>query len=192
MILPVHTYGNPILREQTVGVEGNSPELQVLIDDMLETMHGAAGIGLAAPQVGRRERLFVVDLSALVEDEDEETLNWPDQPMVFINPVIEEDSDEECEFEEGCLSIPDIREEVMRPEAIRIRYLNRELEEVDLDAYGMLARVVQHEYDHLEGILFVDHISAFRRRLLRRKLREMADGIVEAEYPLAVDAASGS
>jgi peptide deformylase len=188
MILSIHTFGDPVLREQTVVVEVDSPELQELIDNMLETMYGAAGIGLAAPQVGRRERLFVIDLSALVDEEDEESLAWPEQPMVFINPVIEEDSDEECEFEEGCLSIPDIREDVTRPEAIRIRYQNRKLEEVELEAFDMLARVIQHEYDHLEGVLFVDHISAFRRRLLRRRLREMTEGEVEAEYPLAARA----
>jgi peptide deformylase len=188
MILSIHTFGDPVLREQTVVVEVDSPAVQELIDNMLETMYGAAGIGLAAPQVGRRERLFVIDLSALVDEEDEESLAWPEQPMVFINPVIEEDSDEECEFEEGCLSIPDIREDVTRPEAIRIRYQNRKLEEVELEAFDMLARVIQHEYDHLEGVLFVDHISAFRRRLLRRRLREMTEGEVEAEYPLAARA----
>jgi peptide deformylase len=168
MILPVHTYGDDVLREETKEVEGDSPELQELIDNMIDTMHGAAGIGLAAPQVGRTERLFVVDLGPLVDEEDPDTLEWPEQPMVFINPEITEESEEEIEFEEGCLSIPDLREYVARAE-------------------DMLARVIQHEYDHLDGVLFIDRISAFRRRLLRRRLKDMSEGLVEADYPLAVD-----
>ena len=100
MILPVHTYGDPILREETKQVEGDSPELQELIDNMIDTMHGAAGIGLAAPQVGRTERLFVVDLGPLVDPEDPESLEWPEQPMVFINPEITEESEDEIEFED--------------------------------------------------------------------------------------------
>lgn len=187
MILPVHTYGDPILREQTVVVEQDSPELQELIDSMIDTMHGAAGIGLAAPQVGRRERVFVVDVSPMIDEEYPETLEWPDQPMVFVNPVIEEESDEECDYEEGCLSIPDIREDVTRPEAILIRYQDRHLNPVVLEADDLLARVIQHEYDHLEGVLFIDRISPFRRRLLKRRLRDMAEGHVEADYLLAAD-----
>ncbi|NNE71464.1 MAG: peptide deformylase [Rhodothermales bacterium] len=189
MILPVHTYGDPILREETVVVTKNSPELQRLIDDMIETMHGAAGIGLAAPQVGRTERVFVVDLSLLMDEEDPETLSWPEQPMVLINPEIIAESQDEVEFEEGCLSIPDLREYVARPEAVRVKYLDRNLEPQELEATDMLSRVIQHEYDHLDGVLFIDRISAFRRRLLRRRLKDMADGIVEAEYPLAIDVA---
>ncbi|MFT5143609.1 MAG: peptide deformylase [Rhodothermales bacterium] len=191
MILPVHTYGDPILREQTVPVESDSPELQQLIDDMIETMRGAAGIGLAAPQVGRRERIFVVDLGPLVDDDDPESLTWPEQPMVFVNPLVVEETGEEIEFEEGCLSIPDLKEYVARPESIELTFLNRRLEKQTLQATDMLARVIQHEYDHLEGVLFIDRISPFRRRLLRRRLREMAEGEVEAEYPLAVHRHNG-
>ncbi|MBO6576447.1 MAG: peptide deformylase [Rhodothermales bacterium] len=189
MILPIHTYGDPILREQTREVTENSEGLQTLIDDMIETMHGAAGIGLAAPQVGRTERLFVVDLGPLIDEEDPATLTWPEQPMVFINPVIVEESDDECEYEEGCLSIPDLREYVARPEAIRVHYRDRNLEKQDIQVDDMLARVIQHEFDHLEGVLFIDRISPFRRRLLKRRLKDMAAGNVEAEYPLAVDPA---
>lgn len=188
MILPVHTYGDPILREETREIKSDSPELQRLIDDMIDTMHGAAGIGLAAPQIGRTERVFVIDLGPLVDEEDPETLSWPEQPMVLINPVIVEESEDEIEFEEGCLSIPDLREYVARPEFIKVRYLDRTLKPREIEASDMLARVIQHEYDHLDGVLFIDRISAFRRRLIRRRLKDMAEGQVEAEYPLAIDA----
>ncbi|WP_456427046.1 peptide deformylase [Rhodocaloribacter sp.] len=184
MILPIYVYGMPILRTPTEDVTENSEALQTLIDDMIETMHNAAGIGLAAPQVGRRERLFVVDLSPLAEELAEEGQTLPSQPMAFLNPEIIDESEAESEFEEGCLSIPDIREDVWRPERIRIRFLDRDFRPQELSLSGMIARVVQHEYDHLEGILFVDHISPFRRRLLRRRLREMARGLVEADYPV--------
>ncbi len=187
MILPIHVYGDPVLRAETQDVEADSPDLQQLIDDMLETLRGAAGIGLAAPQVGRAERLFLVDLSAMLDDlEEDERSALPPQPMVFINPEILWESDEETEFEEGCLSIPDLRELVVRPVRIRLRYRNRQFEEQEMEVGSLLARVIQHEYDHLDGILFVDLISSFRRGLLRRRLREMARGNVEAEYPLAL------
>ena len=180
MILPIYVYGAPILTKRTIEVEENTPELQQLIDDMIETMHGASGIGLAAPQVGRSERLFVVDLSPMVEDPEAEQM----EPMVFINPEIYEESEEDEEYEEGCLSIPDVREYVVRPEGIRIRYLDRNMQERDIEADGILARVIQHEFDHLDGILFLDHISAFKKRLLKRRLKEMVKGNIEADYPL--------
>jgi peptide deformylase len=187
MILPIHVYGDPILRIQTQDMEANSDELQQLIDNMIETMRGAAGVGLAAPQVGRTERLFVADLTSMLDElTDEEIAELPPQPMVFINPEIVWESEDVCEFEEGCLSIPDLRELVTRPESIQVAYLDRHLEPQTLEAGSLLARVIQHEIDHLEGILFLDHISAFRRGLLRRRLREMTKGNVEADYPLQV------
>lgn len=187
MILPIHVYGDEILRTTTQEVDTNSEELQQLIDDMIETMHGAAGIGLAAPQVGRTERLFVIDLTAMLPDlEEEEREALPEQPMVFINPEITWEGEEDVEFEEGCLSIPELREAVIRPEHIGLVYLDRAFERHEIEVGSLLARVIQHEYDHLDGILFVDHISSFRRGLLRRRLREMARGNVEADYPLAL------
>ena len=180
MILPIYAYGAPILTQRTKEVTENSPELQQLIDDMIETMHGASGIGLAAPQVGRSERLFVVDLSPMVDDPEAEDM----KPMVFINPEIYEESDEDEEYEEGCLSIPDIREYVVRPEGVRIKYQDRNLEKHDIEADGMLARVIQHEFDHLDGVLFLDHISSFKKRMLKRRLKEIAKGNVDADYPL--------
>lgn len=182
MILPIYVYGARNLEEETIPVEANSPELQQLIDDMFETMAGAAGIGLAAPQVGRSERLFVIDLSPMADDKAGDEVG----PMVFINPEIIDESELEEEFEEGCLSIPDIREYVSRPASITVKYLDRDFNEHVIDADGMLARVIQHEYDHLLGVLFVDYLSPFRRRLLRRRLRDMADGRVEADYPLYI------
>lgn len=192
MILPIYTYGASTLREETVPVEENSEALQQLIDDMIETMRAAEGVGLAAPQVGRPERIFVADVTPMYSGRDgglEELQSLPAQPMVFINPEISWESEEECEFEEGCLSIPDIRELVVRPERIRLTYLDRDFERRDVEVDDVLARVIQHEIDHLDGVLFVDHISAFRRRLLRRKLRDMAKGEVEADYQLYTSAA---
>ncbi len=185
MVLPIYTYGAEVLRAPTEAIDGNSESLQQLIDDMLETMEGAAGIGLAAPQVGHSLRLFVVDLSPLKEDLAEEGETVPDGPLVFINPEMVDEFGDDVGYEEGCLSIPDIREEVDRPGDIVIRYLDRDFEERELSASGMTARVIQHEYDHVEGILFVDRISSFRKQLLKRRLREMAQGNVEADYPLA-------
>ena len=185
MILPIHIYGDPILRVETQDVEADSEELQQLLDDMYETMRGAAGIGLAALQVGRTERLFLVDLAPLFVDmEEEQREALPPQPMVFINPEIFWESDEEMEFEEGCLSIPELRENIVRPERIRITYLDRHFEEQEIEVGSLLARVIQHEYDHLDGILFIDLISPFRRSLIKRRLREMARGNVEVEYPI--------
>lgn len=196
MILPIYPYGHPILRAETEPVEAVTPELESLIDDMIETMRNAAGIGLAAPQVGRGERLFVADLSPMAEDieaELGELPDWAQRPLVFINPeIVDEDEAALCDYEEGCLSIPDLRELVTRPDAIRVRYRDRDFEEREMAAEGVLARVVQHETDHLDGVLFIDHLSPLRRRLLRRRLREIARGEVEADYPLAPPVAAQS
>jgi peptide deformylase len=185
MILPIHTYGAEVLRAPTASVEHDSVDLQTLIDDMFETMDGASGIGLAAPQVGHSLRLFVVDLSPLRDDLLADGEIVPEGALVFINPRIVSESGDIVAFEEGCLSIPDLRDEVDRPSRIHIEYQDRELNRMELVADGMTARVIQHEYDHLEGILFTDRLSAFRRKLLRRRLREIAEGNVEADYLLA-------
>lgn len=184
MVLPIYVYGHDALREETDPVEENTESLQELIENMIETMHNAAGIGLAAPQVGRSERLFVVDLTPMAEEMEEAGEPLPPQPMVFINPEIVEESDDTVELEEGCLSIPEVREAVTRPERVRMRYRDRQFDEQEVEAGAMLARVLQHERDHLDGILFTDYLSSFRKRLLRRPLREMVNGDVEADYPL--------
>lgn len=181
MILPIRLFGDPILRAPAQEVAGVDEEVRHLVDDMVDTMRAAAGLGLAAPQVGRRERVFVVDLGAVDED-------WGPEPMVLINPHILWESLEDAEFEEGCLSIPDVREMVVRPAQVRLSYRDRAFVRHELEAGDLLARVIQHEYDHLDGVLFIDLISPFRRSLLRRRLREIARGEVEAEY--AVTSAS--
>jgi len=184
MVLPIYVYGHDALREDTEPVQENTDELQSLIDDMIETMHNAAGIGLAAPQVGRSERLFVVDLTPMADEMAKAGEPLPPQPMVCINPELVAESDATSDMEEGCLSIPDVREAVTRPERIRMRYRDRAFEEQELEAGHMLARVLQHERDHLDGVLFTDYLSSFRTRLLRRPLRAMVSGEVEADYPL--------
>ncbi len=185
MILPIRIYGDPILRTQTQDVEADSNGLQELIADMHETLQQAAGIGLAAPQVGRTERLFLVDLTELLDSADNgEAALLPPQPMVFINPRLLWEGAEEEEFEEGCLSIPDVREMVTRPERVILAYRDRNFQPQELETGGLLARVIQHEYDHLEGVLFIDLISPFRRSFLKRRLREMAQGNVEAPYAI--------
>ena len=190
MILPIYAYGQPLLRERARDVEGDSPDLQRLIDDMLETMRGAHGVGLAAPQVGHGIRLFVADLSPYAEDlADENDGVVPEYargPLVFINPeVVLDDASDEVDAEEGCLSIPDLRETVWRPDALRITYLDRQFARQEMAAEGQLARVIQHEFDHLDGVLYLDHLSPLRRRLLQRRLRAIARGDAEADYPLA-------
>lgn len=184
MILPIYVYGHDALRQETDPVQDNTEDLQSLIDDMIETMRNAAGIGLAAPQVGRSERLFVIDLTPMADEMAEAGEPLPPQPMVFINPEIVEESDETVDLEEGCLSIPEVREAVTRPERVRLCYRDRNFEKQEIEAGHMLARVLQHERDHLDGILFTDYLSSFRKRLLRRSLRKMVDGDVEADYPL--------
>ena len=178
MILPIRLFGDPILRAQAQDVPSDSPELQTLIDDMTDTVRGAEGVGLAAPQVGRELNLFIVDLSVLDE-------SFGAEPMVFINPRILWEGDDEEEFEEGCLSIPDLRANVVRPERIRIKYLNRDFVSQEMEVGGLMARVIQHEFDHLEGTLFIDHLSMYRRNILRSRLREIARGEVQAFYQVA-------
>ena len=190
MIRPIYTYGTDALRTETEPVSENSEELQSLIDDMIETMHAASGIGLAAPQIGESERIFVVDVTPMFEEEMLEEdgssplQELPPQPMVFINPEIVSTGDTVRDFEEGCLSIPEVREVVSRPEVIRVEYRDRDFEKRELEVGGGLARVIQHEKDHLDGVLFTDHLSAFRRRLLQRSLRDIAQGNIETDYPL--------
>lgn len=187
MILPIRAYGDPLLRAEAEPVQGNSAELQRLIDDMIETMRGADGAGLAAPQVGHSLRLFVADLtSALQALPPEERPEPPPQPMVCINPELVQESEEEAEFEEGCLSIPNLPARVWRPERVRLRYLDRDLQPQEIEGFGPLASVLQHERDHLDGILHIDYLSPLRRRLIRRRLREITRGDFGSEYPMQI------
>lgn len=184
MVLPIYVYGHEALRQDTEPVEEDSKALQSLIDDMIETMHNASGIGLAAPQVGRTERLFVVDVTPMADDMAKDEEPMPPQPMVFINPEIVEEGESTVDLEEGCLSIPEVQEVVTRPERVRMRYLDRNLESQEIETGSVLARVLQHEHDHLNGVLFTDYLSSFRKRLLRRTLRAITEGEVPADYPL--------
>ena len=184
MVLPIYLYGHDALRQEAEPVEENTDDLQALIDNMIETMRNAAGIGLAAPQVGRTERLFVIDVTPMATQMEDDGEPVPPQPMVLINPEIVEEGETTVDMEEGCLSIPEVREAVTRPERVRMRYRDRDFEQQEIEAGSILARVLQHELDHLDGVLFTDYLSSFRKRLLRRSLRQMTEGEVEADYPL--------
>lgn len=178
MILPVYLYGQPVLREVAKDITPDYPNLKELIENMFETMDHANGVGLAAPQIGLPIRVVVVDLDVLSEDYPE----YEDFRKVFINAHILERSGGNEDMEEGCLSLPGISEVVPRENRIRIRYhdenFNEHIEEIE----GYLARVLQHEFDHLDGKLFVDHISPFRKQMIRKKLNNMIKGKVNCSY----------
>lgn len=182
MILPVVAYGDPVLKKRGEDIEKNDPELPKLIEDMYETMYNAHGVGLAAPQVGKSLRLFVVDASPFAEEGDEEYDLLKDFKKVFVNPVILEETGEEWAFSEGCLSIPDIHEDVYRHEKLRIRYFDENWNEFEEEYEGLAARVIQHEYDHIEGVLFVEHLSAMRRRMIKGKLLNITKGKIKVDY----------
>lgn len=184
MILPIYTYGQAVLRQKTESISENNKEIQTLIDNMFETMYSANGVGLAAPQVGKALRLFIIDAEPMLEDD--EKVKGKSYKKVFINPSIEEFIGHSFSFEEGCLSIPGIRENVNRPEGIVISYLDRDFNKVEEELDGMEARVIQHEFDHIEGILFTDKISPLKKKLLKRKLQDMSKGRLRAEYPVKV------
>jgi peptide deformylase len=181
MIWPIVNYGDPILKQKAAPVDGT--DVSALIDDMYETMYNANGVGLAAPQIGLSIRLFVVDAEPMYRDDQPKP---PHLKRVFINPVVLEESGEPWGFEEGCLSIPDLRQTVFRKPVVKIRYENERREIVESELDGMLARVVQHEFDHLEGVLFIDRLPALKRQLVKSKLFRIARGDVECAYPLRV------
>ncbi|MBX2967897.1 MAG: peptide deformylase [Cyclobacteriaceae bacterium] len=181
MVYPIVMYGDPVLRQRAKDVEPGT-DLSQLIEDMYETMHAAQGIGLAAPQIGKSIRLFVVDGTGLEKDDDEAEEGMEDFKKAFINPVMLEELGTPWDFEEGCLSIPNIREKISRKETIRIRYYdeNWQLKEEEYD--GMQARIIQHEYDHIEGKLFIDYLTSLKKRLLKGKLTDISRGDVKTEY----------
>jgi len=178
MIYPIIALGHPVLKERASDIDLNNPELKTLIADMFETMYHASGVGIAAPQIGKSIRLFVID----AEPMDEEKLKGA--KMVFINPVRLEEEGEPWPYEEGCLSIPGIREAVKRPEKITLQYVDEEGKSHHKTFEGMLARVIQHEYDHLEGKLFIDYLSPFRKKLIQNKITDILKGKAKAEYPI--------
>lgn len=178
MTYPIYIYGSALLRRESEEITPDYPELKQFIADLWETMYDSDGVGLAAPQVGKNIRIFVVDASAGADDDPA----LKDFRKVFINPVIYEHSGEEVLFNEGCLSVPGIHEDVRRPSCIRIRYCDEEFNEHDIELCGYTARVIQHEYDHLEGKLFIDHLSPLRKTLLKSRLAAMSKGNYKADY----------
>ena len=185
MILPIVAYGDPVLKRMADEIEEDYPELDKLIADMFETMEGAQGVGLAAPQIGKSIRLFIVDGSPFAEDEDlegEEREVLKDFRKVFINPIILEEAGEPWDFQEGCLSVPGIREDVKRPEELVIEYYDENWELKEETYFGIPARIIQHEYDHIEGVLFTDKLSALKKRLLKKKLSNISKGVVDVNY----------
>ncbi len=178
MILPIVIYGSPVLKGENREIDANDPEIGALIDSMFATMRTADGVGLAAPQVGRNVRLFVVDLTPWGEDEPE----LADYRRAFINPEIYEHSEQKEYYNEGCLSLPGLHEDVMRPVSIRMRYLDENFEPRDEEFTGRPARVIQHEYDHLQGMVFTDRLTPLRRTLLKSKLTDFTKGKYKASY----------
>ncbi|MDH8702308.1 peptide deformylase [Dysgonomonadaceae bacterium PH5-43] len=180
MIYPIYLYGHPVLRKETKDISVDYPNLVKLLEDMYETMYRADGVGLAAPQIGLEDRILVIDLTPC-EEQDPSCANFK---KAFINARIIEKSDETAIMEEGCLSIPNIHEKVARSNRIRIQYLDENLEPHDEVYEGYKARVIQHEYDHLEGLMFVDHISGIRKQMIRSKLNKIMSGNVNCSYKI--------
>ncbi len=178
MILPIYTYGNAVLRKQTEKINANYPELNSLISNMFDTMYQADGVGLAAPQIGLAIRLLVIDLAPLMEDDPELGVF----KVTMINPEMLEKSTEEVAGEEGCLSIPGVHETVIRAKKIKIKYFDSEFNEHVEEFEDYKARVVQHEYDHLEGHLFTDRVTPIRRQLLKSRLTTIIKGKASCSY----------
>lgn len=181
MKFPIVAYGDPVLRRKATAIEPDEyPHIKELVQNMYETMYAARGVGLAAPQVGLSMRLFVIDVSAF-EDEEPALKNFK---KAFINATMLEETGEEWGFNEGCLSIPDIREDVYRCPVIRLSYYDEDWKHHEETFKGMAARVIQHEYDHIEGKLFTDKLNPLRKRLIEKKLNDISRGIVDVEYKM--------
>lgn len=178
MILPIVAYGDPVLREKGAEIQADYPDFKLLIENMFETMYDADGVGLAAPQIGLAIRLFVVDASSFSEEEPA----LASFKKVFVNPKIVEESGEEWAFKEGCLSIPGIRENVVREERVKLSYMDENFNVKEEVFEGMAARIIQHEYDHIEGVLFVDKINPLKKRMLKGKLQDIVKGNVKVSY----------
>ena len=185
MVLPIIAYGDPVLRKMGSNITPDYPNLKALIANMYDTMNHAYGVGLAAPQVGLPIRLFVVDASPFADDEDlteEERTFLQGFKKTFINAEIVEETGEPWLFNEGCLSIPGVREDVSRKEKITINYLDEDFIPQTLTIGGLAARIIQHEYDHIQGVLFTDKLSAFRKQLIKGKLDNISKGKVKVDY----------
>ncbi|MFT5216694.1 MAG: peptide deformylase [Glaciecola sp.] len=193
MILPIIAYGDPVLRKKATVVSSNYPKLKELIANMYETMYNAYGVGLAAPQIGLAIRIFLVDTSPFADDElltEEEQQQLKDFKCTFINAKILVEEGDDWAFNEGCLSIPNIREDVFRKPIIKVQYQDEEFNEHVKEFDGLLARVIQHEYDHIEGILFTDKLSSFKKRLIKAKLLNISKGNIDIDYKMRFPAAT--
>ena len=182
MILPIVAFGTPILRKKCVEITPDYPELETLLANMWETLYEAHGVGLAAPQINKGIRLFLIDTTPFIDDEEEteEVI----VKKVFINAIIIEETGEDRDFNEGCLSIPDVREDVSRKSTITIEYMDENFKK-HTDTYdGITARIIQHEYDHIDGILFIDKLSALRKRMIKGKLIDISKGKVNVSYKM--------
>jgi len=188
MILPIVAYGAPILRSVSKEITPDYPDLEKLIADMWETMYASNGVGLAAPQVNRDIRLFIVDSSQVFENQDEdEKGKYPDEPgikQVFINAQIKSLNGKEWAYNEGCLSIPRIREDVMRNETVTLSYVDEKFQPHEKTFNGITARIILHEYDHIEGKLFIDYLKPLKKKLLKGKLEDITKGKVKVDYKM--------
>ena len=189
MILPIVAYGATILRKQSEPIAADYPNLTTLIEDMWETMYESNGVGLAAPQINKPIRLFVMDSAQIFESKEPEDESYPDAPgikKVFINPQITATGGTEWSYNEGCLSIPKIREDVCRPESVTLQYMDEQFVEHTETFHGITARVILHEYDHIEGKLFIDYIKPLRRKMLQGKLNDISKGKVRVDYKMTL------
>lgn len=178
MILPIYAFGQPVLKKMAEPITADYPDLKVLLENMWETMYNAQGVGLAAPQIGKSIRIFLVDTDQLEkEDMKEEGIK-----QVFINAQKIEEAGKPWDYEEGCLSIPNIRGDVKRPAQLKIRYMDENFVEHEKVFTGLNARVIQHEYDHIEGVLFTELLKPLKRRRVKRKLENIKKGLVDADY----------
>lgn len=185
MIIPIVAYGDPVLKTMATPITKDYPNLDRLISDMFETMYNAYGVGLAAPQIGLPIRLFVIDASPFAEDEElseNDKNSLKDFKKIFINAKITKEEGDEWAFNEGCLSIPDVREDVFRQPKLTIEYVDENFEKHIEEYDGLIARVIQHEYDHIDGVLFTDKLSAFKKRLLKGKLTNISKGKINVDY----------
>lgn len=190
MILPIVAYGGPVLRKVARDVASDYPDLQKLIADMFETMYASNGVGLAAPQINRDIRLFVIDSAQIFENQDDdEKGTYPDEPGVrkaFINARIVALEGEEWSYNEGCLSIPRIREDVMRPQSVTLEYMDEQFNTHTETFSGLTSRIIQHEYDHIEGKLFIDYLKPLKRKMLQGKLNDISKGKVRVDYKMTL------
>ncbi|WP_040250464.1 peptide deformylase [Psychroserpens mesophilus] len=185
MILPIVAYGDPVLRKKAEPITKDYPKLDTLLENMKQTMYGAFGVGLAAPQIGLPIRIFLVDTSPFAEDDvftEEEQEELKNFNRTFINAEILEEAGDEWAFNEGCLSIPDVREDVFRQPKIKIQYQDENFKTHTEEFDGLIARVIQHEYDHIEGVLFTDKLSSLKKRLIKGKLSNISKGKINVDY----------